>query len=375
MVRFIKVVLPIDKPEATLKLCKKASDKHIALGAGSPLNGFLDMVDFEAKRASAATLQTNGDTSSDDSQALYGQAKKLCGITQGQNKQTEGTLYWYVLQIRDVLLIKNRMEEENLSQWGFNVVVSQTGGRRNVRVDIPDKTPEPLATLAAAINAKHVALGVASPLNGTGLDMTAFGTKADAAVLLVQNWEDARADMQAFHGQARTLLGYSEGQTSETEGTLYYDLITIRDRLLQVNQDEEENLSQWGFEVVVTGHSTGGGGGSGGGGGLTTVVVDANASVGINEVAIPAFTPTPSSTMQFEADSELLVSAAPAPGPVLGPNVWHAFPPMQNKTWEAYAALIGLSITNTFVKIQNNNAGTVHFKITFNNVMVAAASS
>lgn len=279
MVRLTKVVLPLGSPEGTLKLCKKIVARHLLLGAGSPVIGFLDMAAFEAKRAAAALAQENGDTAMRNSQAFNGQAKKICGIAKGQNKQTEGTLYWYVLQIRDVLLIKNRLEEENLSQWGFNVVISQTGGRRNVRVDIPNDSAEELSALAATIKAKHeeLELGTGSPLTGAVANLADFMTKTTNAVAKVEETETEQANAQAFHGQALTQIGYSEGQQSTTEGTLYFDIITIRDRLLQVNQGEEENLSQWGFDVVITGHGVAGNTSA-------TVVVQIEISMGLNGV-------------------------------------------------------------------------------------------
>ncbi|MES2622246.1 MAG: hypothetical protein V4615_15455 [Bacteroidota bacterium] len=72
MVRTVRVDLPIDSPKESLELCKEISEKHTALGLASPLNGFLDMVEFETKRASAAQKQKDGNTRQGDSQALHG---------------------------------------------------------------------------------------------------------------------------------------------------------------------------------------------------------------------------------------------------------------------------------------------------------------
>jgi hypothetical protein len=373
MVRIIKVVLPIDKPDFTLKLCKKISLKHTALDTDSPLIGFLDMAEFESKRLDALQKQTDGDTRRGDSQALHGQAKRLCGISQGQKKQSEKTLYWHVLQIRDVLKNKNRGQEENLTQWGFDVVVSQTGARRNVRIDIPDDTVEALSELASKILQKHTDLDAASPLLGTGLDLADFETKTTDAAALALAWKEADEDAQAFHGQALHVMGYAEGQTSETVDTLYYDLITIRDRLLQANQNEEENLSQWGFEVVVTGHragavagSGGGGGGSTGGAVLLILVADINAgnvwNINTSDIEI-----APADIFKAEVSgSNFSLYAAPTAIAFPGPGAQIAITsltPLQTTVGDLSTNL-GSSDLMPFVNAFNTGATPGHIKIT-----------
>ncbi|HLG33344.1 MAG TPA: hypothetical protein VI757_00565 [Bacteroidia bacterium] len=60
-----------------------------------------------------------------------------------------------------------------------------------------------------------------------------------------------RQAKEALNQQVEAKQGYAEGQTSETVGTLYYSYTGIRDRLLNVNAGVEENLSEWGFDVVL----------------------------------------------------------------------------------------------------------------------------
>jgi hypothetical protein len=52
--------------------------------------------------------------------------------------------------------------------------------------------------------------------------------------------------------QAINILGYGEGQTSLTEGTVYFFNCSIRDFLLNKFEGTEEQLSEWGFDVVIS---------------------------------------------------------------------------------------------------------------------------
>ena len=76
---------------------------------------------------------------------------------------------------------------------------------------------------------------------------------------------------------------------------------------------------------------------------LTSVVIEGDALMNtINDLDTSGFTITPSTTVQIiVSGNELMFSAAPAPGPAMGPTVWHVFPGTQNKTIDAFSALIG----------------------------------
>ena len=105
---------------------------------------------------------------------------------------------------------------------------------------------------------------------------------------------------------------------------------------------------------------------------LTSVVIEGDALMNtINDLDTSGFTITPSTTVQIiVSGNELMFSAAPAPGPAMGPTVWHVFIGTQNKTIDAFSALIGADETNTFLKVQCNGPLIGHYKITFNNVIV-----
>ena len=104
---------------------------------------------------------------------------------------------------------------------------------------------------------------------------------------------------------------------------------------------------------------------------LTSVVIEGDALIGsINDINTGTFTTTPSTTMQIVVGlNELQWSAAPSPGPVMGPTVWHVSPGTQNKTNDAFRALTGASEVNTFYKVQCVGPMAGHYKITFNNVI------
>lgn len=255
--RNVRVELFLNEPDPTIKLCDGILEKHTSLGAGSPLTGFFDMLDFAAKITSAKGLRKLAKKDESTSQSKFNECRVKCGIAEGQNKQTTGTLYYMVLSIRDFLLLKFRATPESLSLWGFNVVVTQTNGKRNVRVDIPDSTPELLLELCDAIEEKHTADAGTSVLNDSEVAMPAFITLVGEANSLLAESASLRSTKQSQYDQALAIIGYSEGQTSETPGTLYNYNTGIRDRLLNKHPGVEEILSEYGFNVVISSSSAG----------------------------------------------------------------------------------------------------------------------
>jgi len=51
--------------------------------------------------------------------------------------------------------------------------------------------------------------------------------------------------------ESESFLGYAEGQTAETPGTVYNLLTSVRNILLETYRGNEEALQEWGFGVVV----------------------------------------------------------------------------------------------------------------------------
>ncbi|MEP7169461.1 MAG: hypothetical protein ABI855_08850 [Bacteroidota bacterium] len=255
----VRVNMPVNMPAETIELCEGIIEKNTALGAASVLNAFFDMPAFGTKTVDAKALRKRAKKDEGESQSKYNQCAVKCGIAAGQNKQSTGTLYVMVLSIRDFLLLKFRATPESLSMYGYNVVVTQTEGKRNVRVDIPDDNPKSLLDLCTLINEKHIADGATSILNDSEVDMTVFGTLLGDANVLLAASTALDATKQSQNNSALTIIGYGEGQTAETEGTLYYMATGIRDRLLNKHAGNEEKLSEYTFDVVISSSSAGNG--------------------------------------------------------------------------------------------------------------------
>ena len=247
----VRVEIHKGEPDETIKLGKAINKQHTALGVGSPLTGNFDMPAFNGLINDSDTLRTEATKKEEQAQKKYNQAEVICGIAKGQNKQSKDTLYVWVLSIRDFLLIKYRSTPESLSEYGFNVVISQTGGRRNVSVEIPLKSPEALLKLCDDIFQQHTDDGVSSVLLNGPVDMVEFDAKRTEAKTLIGEHDDLMDSKQSKNNQALNILGYGEGQTSLTEGTVYFFHCAIRDFLLNKYEGTEEQLSEWGFDVVI----------------------------------------------------------------------------------------------------------------------------
>ncbi|MES2620800.1 MAG: hypothetical protein V4615_08105 [Bacteroidota bacterium] len=359
MAKFVRVDIPVDKPDASIKAAKKAFKKHTNLGANSPMTGWVDMALFNNRTLEIETLRTTAEEKSDEAQAVYDQAKTLCGINKGQGKQTKGTMYWFVLQIRDVLKNKNRGVEENLQMWGFNVVTSQTGARKNIRIDIPDDKPENLLELGEDIAERHTTLGLASPLIDN-VDMAVFEPMVTDARALVDNWDTLKGESQSIHNQAMVKMGYAAGQNSQTPNTMYFDFMSIRDRLLQNYMGTEEMLSEWGFNVVISEHSVGKKKGSSN----PTVREGDLTSPGITNVIITGLLIAAATGLFLEAaGSGIRFYFTNVPGMPPGPSTMFIdVPPGQ---WvQVNAGQIGFSGVNIYLTAQNVGMTPGHYIIT-----------
>ena len=125
----VRVDLHLGKPDVLVKLLKKVNEKHIALGTDSPLKQF-DMTDFDTKLKEAELKRESSKDLRAQSESLMEAANAILGVEVGQNSRTKGTLYNYLKSFRDMLLILNEGNEEELSTWGFDVVVSSSHSPR-----------------------------------------------------------------------------------------------------------------------------------------------------------------------------------------------------------------------------------------------------
>lgn len=244
--------VPLGNVDTTLVLGDRLLAKHTGLGATSPLNGQVNMVAFGTLITDIRNNRVPAVADSRQKEAWNEQALTVIGIAKGQNLQVPNTVYWHINKVHKFMAFKFKGNEEQASLWGFNVVVTETGGRRNVSFNVPYLSPTGLLDLATAIISKHTTDGAASILIPALFDMVDFGAKTNTAIQLRDDALVKDQASQAANELARNLCGYGEGQTSETPDTLYWYITQCRDLLLIVHEGNEEQLSTWGFNVVVS---------------------------------------------------------------------------------------------------------------------------
>lgn len=253
----VRVDIPVGNVDRTLKLGQDVQARHVALDAASPLTGLIDMAEFGTLLTDIAAQRTPAVSDGRSKEAWNEEALRMIGIAKGQNLEIPGTVYHHINKVHKFMGFKFRGNEEQASLWGFDVVVGETNGRRHAKFNIPYRSPQGMIELASAILSKHGTDGVDTIFPVNLFDMDAMQKILDTAVQLREDAEQSDQDKQAANQAARVLCGYGEGQSSQTHGTLYYELTRVRDLLLIAYDGNEEQLSRWGFNVVVS--ATGGG--------------------------------------------------------------------------------------------------------------------
>ena len=119
----IKVEIPVHKPDVLISTGKEVLKKHAELGDKSPLNG-LDMETFERNLNSAIDKRTQAKKLHDQAELLNQQAGLSLGTDSTQNTKTAGTVYSTITSARDILLGLYKGQEKKLSEWGFEVVIT-----------------------------------------------------------------------------------------------------------------------------------------------------------------------------------------------------------------------------------------------------------
>ena len=106
------------------RLVKKLFERHTKLGDKSPLKGFdiegipaqIEKAEKHLKKARALHAEAEGETEL---------ANKIFGLAEGQTiKNPKGTLYHKAGKSRNQLKITHEGEEEQISKYGYNVVIS-----------------------------------------------------------------------------------------------------------------------------------------------------------------------------------------------------------------------------------------------------------
>ena len=99
-------------------------ERHTELGNDSPLNGF----DLESIPEEIAAAEAHLKKARDLHAEAEGEtelANKIFGLAEGQTiKNPKGTLYHKAGKSRNQLKITHEGEEEQISKYGYNVVIS-----------------------------------------------------------------------------------------------------------------------------------------------------------------------------------------------------------------------------------------------------------
>ena len=186
MIKATRVKIPVDKPEETLDLSDQIIEKDTADGVDSSLAGVIDMAAFALKVTDAKAKRKEADKKSGTAQKKYELASNKCGYGKGEQKGDKNTVVWFVRQVRDLLLVIHDGNEETLSEYGFNVVITNTGARKKSRAARlranggEAAAPAAKAAPAKATKASSAKSGGAKASSGKG-KAAAKADKADAA--------------------------------------------------------------------------------------------------------------------------------------------------------------------------------------------------
>ena len=119
----IKVEIAVHKPDELITTGEDLLKKHVELGEKSPLNG-LDMELYERNLNDAKARRAEAKNLHDQAELLNQQAGLNLGTDSTQNSKTTGTVYSTITSARGILLGLYKGQEKKLSEWGFDVVIS-----------------------------------------------------------------------------------------------------------------------------------------------------------------------------------------------------------------------------------------------------------
>jgi len=251
--RTVRVTIPIGSPSEMSNLTDDILERHNDLGPGSPLNDpELDMAGLAVQNATHKTKRSEGNTLHGQAEPLIQAADTALGVEEGQTIDTVGTVYNLTGRIRDRLLYFYPGEEEEATTFGFNVLVNEERGKRTVSMEIPIQSPKAMLELGDKILVRNAELGGGSPLNIPELDMATFASKHDLHKAKRKEGNKKHGLAEVAIQKADRALGTEEGQSKDSVGTVYNIVTRVRDKLLFVHPGEEEELTTYGFNVVVS---------------------------------------------------------------------------------------------------------------------------
>ncbi|MES2620370.1 MAG: hypothetical protein V4615_05915 [Bacteroidota bacterium] len=130
----VRITIPAAYPNKLAELVENVWNHHASLGASSPLHGdtIVNMTRYEALKTEALEKRKRALALHGEAEALMMQSKNAFGIAAGQKITTDDTLYHLLDNIKRFLMVKHSGTEEDLSPWGFNVVIgtSRVGAKK-----------------------------------------------------------------------------------------------------------------------------------------------------------------------------------------------------------------------------------------------------
>lgn len=122
----VRTEIPRSKPEDLLSLGDRIVEKHLELGAESPLKD-ANIVQLTASLTDAKGKRKESKKLKETSEKLMEASNVSLGTHKGQTSDTPGTALFHIVGCRDALLSHFRGNEEALSEFGFKVVVDSKG--------------------------------------------------------------------------------------------------------------------------------------------------------------------------------------------------------------------------------------------------------
>lgn len=123
MAKSVRIDVPYNSPEQAIDLGQSIIDQHTQLGADSPIPPNL-VAKLTPKVTAAVTKRKTAIKMKKDAEALMQEAGNEIGIGKGMTTTTPDTGMFVITQIRDILAGAYKGNEEKISTFGFNVVVS-----------------------------------------------------------------------------------------------------------------------------------------------------------------------------------------------------------------------------------------------------------
>jgi hypothetical protein len=124
----LKIPIYTGNPHKMNDLVKDIWKKHTALGVNSPLNDstMVDMALFESLMTTAMAKREEAELAQEAALIAMEQWRRAMGIDAGQTIDSPQTLYNLISRIKQFLLVKNAINPEALSSWGFHVVIGRS---------------------------------------------------------------------------------------------------------------------------------------------------------------------------------------------------------------------------------------------------------